>query len=85
MRYFLQSQIARAKLKQIYAPVIIVLALAVVFLTSCVQKAVPATTSNKSSQLADEVVFTEEPDSAKATSELEAGTMQLYAGGLTDP
>lgn len=84
MTNFLQRQIAQTKIKQKYA-LIIFLVLAVVVLSSCAPKTAPATTSGKSSQLADEVVFTEEPDSAKAVSELEAGTIQVYASGLTDP
>ncbi|MBI4180447.1 MAG: ABC transporter substrate-binding protein [Chloroflexi bacterium] len=35
--------------------------------------------------MADEVVFVEEPDSAKAVRELEADNIQVYSGGLTDP
>jgi peptide/nickel transport system substrate-binding protein len=78
-------QTVSSKLKQICAPVIIFFTLAAVILTSCTPKAPPSPTSAKGSQLADQVVFVEEPDSAKATRELQAGTIQVYSGGVNDP
>ncbi len=69
--------------KSIYPPVITILVLAVLVLTSCGASS-PGTPS-ASSTLADEVVFIEEPDSAKAVRELEAGNIQVYSGGVVDP
>ncbi len=81
---FLKSQTAHLKYRQIYLVVTIFLTAVVIVLTSCVQKS-PISAITSSSSLASEVVFVEEPDAAKATRELEAGDIQVYAGGLTDP
>ncbi len=55
--------------------------LALILVLSCSPKAPPITAP---SSLANEVVFFEEPDSAKAVRMIEAGDMQVYASGLTD-
>ncbi len=55
--------------------------LALVLAVSCTPKAPLITAPNL---LVDEVVFFEEPDSAKAVRMIEAGEMQVYASGLPD-
>ena len=52
--------------------------LALILAVSCAPKAPPITASTS---LIDEVVFFEEPDSAKAVRMIEAGDMQVYASG----
>ena len=75
----------RNKFVRIHLPLAIFLSFILLSFSACVSKTTPVTTSGKNSQLINEVVFTEEPDAAKATQELEAGTIQVYASGLTDP
>ena len=81
MAEILKSQTIR--FKSIFLILITFLILSATVLTSCVQQS-PGTASSGSSSLANEVVFVEEPDSAKAVRELEAGDIQVYSGSLTD-
>ncbi len=80
----LQSVLRRRRIRLVLPVISLIFVL--VFALSCVPRAALGPSPAKASALADdEVVFVEEPDSAKATQELEASDMQVYAGGLTDP
>lgn len=83
MRVSLSNLTAHFKHRKIRALPVVLSILTIIILSSCVQNS--NVTSSGSSSLPNEVVFIEEPDSSKAVRELEAGTIQVYAGGLTDP
>lgn len=64
--------------------------LALIYTLSCAPKVTPSPAltpppPEKAPGLANEIVFFEEPDSAKAVRVIEAGDMHVYAYGLTDP
>ncbi|MDP2730077.1 MAG: ABC transporter substrate-binding protein [Dehalococcoidales bacterium] len=67
--------------KKFTIPPVLAVILTLILVVSCSPEASPVT---KPGYLADEVVFFEEPDSAKAVRMIEAGEMQVYASGLTD-
>lgn len=82
---FPQDQTKIAGRHRTRAAVIPIIALTVITLTSCAPNASPPPAPASTSTLVNRVVFVEEPDSAKATRELEAGDIQVYAGAMTDP
>src|SRR3972149_3477735 len=83
MKDFASSRAAYSKIRRTCV-VGIILILVMVLFSSCIKES-PGTATSGTTALVDEVVFVEEPDSAKATRELEAGSLQVYAGGLSDP
>ncbi len=61
------------------------LSLVLIFTLSCIPKIAPEVKlPPKLPTLAEEVVFVEEPDAAKAIRMMEVGEMDLYAYGITD-